>query len=237
VSDAGLIGGGMIPRPGEVSLAHNGVLFLDELPEFHKNVLEVLRQPLEDGVVTLSRAAISLTYPANFMLVASMNPCPCGYLTDPTHECKCTPEQVHRYLSKVSGPLLDRIDIHVDVPRVPWKDLSGGEQGESSNGIRARVSAARGHQQQRFADTRSDLYSNSQMTNRELERHAPLDAASMNVLHQAIERMGLSARAYHRIRKIARTIADLEGAENIQLPHVIEAVQYRSLDRVRELAV
>jgi magnesium chelatase family protein len=236
VSDAGLIGGGMIPRPGEVSLAHNGVLFLDELPEFHKNVLEVLRQPLEDGVVTLSRAAISLTYPANFMLVASMNPCPCGYLTDPTHECKCTPEQVHRYLAKVSGPLLDRIDIHVEVPRVPWKDLAGGEQGESSESIRERVCAARGRQHERFSGTRSDLYSNSQMTNREVERYAPLDAASMNVLHQAIERMGLSARAYHRIRKIARTIADLEGVEHIQLPHVIEAVQYRTLDRVRELA-
>jgi magnesium chelatase family protein len=236
VSDAGLIGGGMIPRPGEVSLAHNGVLFIDELPEFHKNVLEVLRQPLEDGVVTLSRAAISLSYPANFMLVASMNPCPCGYLTDPTHDCKCTPEQVHRYLSRVSGPLLDRIDIHVEVPRVPWKDLSGGEQGESSELIRRRVSGARKRQQERFTGTRSDLYSNSQMANREVERYAPLDAASMNVLHQAIERMGLSARAYHRIRKIARTIADIEGAEQIQLPHVIEAVQYRSLDRVRELA-
>ena len=236
VSDAGLIGGGMIPRPGEVSLAHNGVLFLDELPEFHKNVLEVLRQPLEDGIVTLSRAAISLTYPANFMLVASMNPCPCGYLTDPTHECKCTPEQVHRYLGRVSGPLLDRIDIHVDVPRVPWKELSGGEHGVDSATVRSRVSAARKRQHERFADIRSDLYSNSQMSNREVERFAPLDASSMNVLHQAIERMGLSARAYHRIRKIARTIADIEETDDIQLPHVIEAVQYRSLDRVRELA-
>ena len=236
VSDAGLIGGGMIPRPGEVSLAHHGVLFLDELPEFHKNVLEVLRQPLEDGIVTLSRAAISLTYPANFMLVASMNPCPCGYLTDPTHECKCTPEQVHRYLSKVSGPLLDRIDIHVEVPRVPWKDLSGGEQGVDSLTIRERVSGARKRQRERFVETRSDLYSNSQMSNREVERFAPLDANSMNVLHQAIERMGLSARAYHRIRKIARTIADIEGATDIQLPHVIEAVQYRSLDRIGALA-
>ena len=234
VSDAGLIGGGMIPRPGEVSLAHNGVLFLDELPEFHKNVLEVLRQPLEDGIVTLSRAAISLTYPANFMLVASMNPCPCGYQTDPTHECKCTPEQVHRYLSRVSGPLLDRIDIHVEVPRVPWKDLSGGETGVDSDQIRARVSRARRKQHERFSESRSDLYSNSQMTNREIESFAPLDSASMNVLHQAIERMGLSARAYHRIRKIARTIADIESVEDIQLPHVVEAVQYRSLDRVHE---
>ncbi len=236
VSDAGLIGGGMYPRPGEVSLAHHGVLFLDELPEFHKNVLEVLRQPLEDGIVTLSRAAISLSYPANFMLVASMNPCPCGYLTDPTHECKCTPEQVHRYISRVSGPLLDRIDIHVEVPRVPWKDLSGGETGADSATVQLRVSSARHRQHRRFAETRSDLYSNSQMSNREIERFAPLDAASMNVLHQAIERMGLSARAYHRIRKIARTIADVEGVEEVQLPHVIEAVQYRSLDRIHEYA-
>jgi magnesium chelatase family protein len=236
VSDAGLIGGGMIPRPGEVSLAHHGVLFLDELPEFHKNVLEVLRQPLEDGIVTLSRAAVSLSYPATFMLVASMNPCPCGYLTDPTHECKCTPEQVHRYVSRVSGPLLDRIDIHVEVPRVPWKDLSGGETGVESSVVQGRVSKARKRQQKRFGEIRSDLYSNSQMTNREVERFAPLDSASMNVLHQAIERMGLSARAYHRIRKIARTIADVEGVEDVQLAHVMEAVQYRSLDRIHEYA-
>jgi magnesium chelatase family protein len=236
VSDAGLIGGGMIPRPGEVSLAHNGVLFLDELPEFHKNVLEVLRQPLEDGVVTLSRAAISLSYPANFMLVAAMNPCPCGYLTDPDKECRCTPEQIRRYVSKVSGPLLDRIDLHVEVPRVSWKELSSNQPGEDSLSIRSRVETARRRQRDRFVNIRSDLYSNSQMTNREVERFAPLDGASMNVLHQAIERMGLSARAYHRIRKIARSIADLEGSEDIRLPHVIEAIQYRSLDRIKELA-
>ncbi|HEY3294304.1 MAG TPA: YifB family Mg chelatase-like AAA ATPase [bacterium] len=236
VSDAGLIGGGMIPRPGEVSLAHNGVLFLDELPEFHKNVLEVLRQPLEDGVVTISRAAISLSYPANFMLVAAMNPCPCGYLTDPDKECKCTPEQVRRYVSKVSGPLLDRIDLHVEVPRVKWKELSSNQLAESSQCIRERVSECRKRQRGRFLSTRSDLYSNSQMSNREVERFAPLDAPSMDVLHQAIERMGLSARAYHRIRKIARTIADLEGTDDIRLPHVIEAVQYRSLDRIKELS-
>jgi magnesium chelatase family protein len=237
VSDAGLIGGGMIPRPGEVSLAHNGVLFLDELPEFHKNVLEVLRQPLEDGVVTLSRAAVSLSYPANFMLVAAMNPCPCGYYTDPDHECKCTPEQVNRYLSRVSGPLLDRIDIHVEVPRVPWKELSSPHPAESSTVIQQRVTATRRRQRERFAGVRSDLYSNSQMTNRELERFAPLDAKSLEVLHQAIDRMGLSARAYHRIRKIARTIADLEGSEEIHLPHIIEGIQYRSLDRIKELSV
>jgi magnesium chelatase family protein len=236
VSDAGLIGGGMIPRPGEVSLAHNGVLFLDELPEFHKNVLEVLRQPLEDGVVTISRAAISLSFPANFMLVAAMNPCPCGFLTDPDKECKCTPEQIRRYLSRVSGPLLDRIDIHVEVPRVPWKDLSADKPAEASAAVRQRAGLARQRQHERFRHTRSDLYCNAQMTNREVERFAPLDSASMNVLHQAIERMGLSARAYHRIRKIARTIADLEGSDDIRLPHVVEAVQYRSLDRLGELA-
>lgn len=235
VSDAGLIGGGVIPRPGEVSLAHNGVLFLDELPEFHKNVLEVLRQPLEDGIVTISRAAVSLTFPANFMLVAAMNPCPCGYLTDPDKECKCTPEQTRRYLSRVSGPLLDRIDLHVEVPRVPWKDLSTDKPAESSSEIRKRAGHARSIQRRRFSEIRSDLFSNSQMSNREVERFAPLDVSCMNVLHQAIERMGLSARAYHRIRKIARTIADLEGSDSIQLPHVIEAVQYRSLDRIADL--
>lgn len=237
VSDAGLIGGGVIPRPGEVSLAHNGVLFLDELPEFHKNVLEVLRQPLEDGVVTLSRAAVSLSYPASLMLVAAMNPCPCGYLTDNSHECRCTPEQVRRYLSRVSGPLLDRIDLHVEVPRVPWKDLSSSEKTESSSTIRRRVESARRIQRERFAQTRSDLYCNAQMVSREIERFAPLESASLEILHQAIERMGLSARAYHRIRKIARTIADLEGSEDIQLPHVVEAIQYRSLDRIKDAAV
>ncbi|MBU0508501.1 YifB family Mg chelatase-like AAA ATPase [bacterium] len=237
VSDAGLIGGGIIPRPGEVSLAHHGVLFLDELPEFHRNVLEVLRQPLEDGVVTLSRAAISLSYPASFMLVAAMNPCPCGYLTDSERECRCTPEQVRRYLTRVSGPLLDRIDIHVEVPRVPWKDLASKESSEDSASIRTRVSLARKRQRERFQDARSDLYCNALMSGREIERFAPLDGPSMNVLHQAIERMGLSARAYHRIRKIALTIADLEGSEEITLPYVVEAVQYRSLDRIKEVAI
>jgi magnesium chelatase family protein len=170
------------------------------------------------------------------MLVAAMNPCPCGYLTDPEKECRCTPEQIRRYVSKVSGPLLDRIDLHVEVPRVPWKDLSSNLPAEGSLAIRTRVEVARRRQRERFQTSRSDLYSNSQMTNREIERFAPLDAASMGVLHQAIERMGLSARAYHRIRKIARSIADLEGVEDILLPHVIEAVQYRSLDRIKEFA-
>jgi magnesium chelatase family protein len=236
VSDAGLIGGGVIPRPGEVSLAHNGVLFLDELPEFHKNVLEVLRQPLEDGLVTISRAAVSLSFPSNFMLVAAMNPCPCGFLTDPEHQCKCTPEQTHRYLSKVSGPLLDRIDIHVEVPRVAWKDLSSPVPAESSHAIRQRVSLARKRQRARFASARPDLYSNSQMNNREIERFAPLDAIAMELLHQAIDRMGLSARAYHRIRKISRTIADVDGSEDVKMSHVMEAIQYRSLDRIKDLA-
>lgn len=232
VSDAGLVGGGVIPRPGEVSLAHNGVLFLDELPEFHRNVLEVLRQPLEDGLVTLSRAAVTLSYPADFMLAAAMNPCPCGYHTDPTHDCRCTPEQIQRYLSRVSGPLLDRIDIHVEVPRVSWQELSADKNAEKSSEIQQRVSLARRRQQARFEEARPDLYSNSQMNNREIERFAPLDSPSMDVLRQAIEGMGLSARAYHRIRKVSRTIADLEGTPDILLPHVLEAVQYRSLDRI-----
>jgi magnesium chelatase family protein len=183
----------------------------------------------------LSRAAVTLSYPSNFMLVAAMNPCPCGYLTDPTHECKCTPEQVRRYLSKVSGPLLDRIDLHVEVPRVQWKDLTSPEDAVDSETCRRRIAVARGRQRDRFTSARADLFSNSQMSNREIERFAPLDAACMELLHHAIERMGLSARAYHRIRKIARTIADLEESEEIRLPQVMEAVQYRSLDRIKEL--
>jgi magnesium chelatase family protein len=237
VSDAGLIGGGMIPRPGEVSLAHNGVLFLDELPEFHKNVLEVLRQPLEDGVVTLSRAAITLTYPATFMLVAAMNPCPCGFFTDPERECRCTPEQIRRYVSRVSGPLLDRIDIHVEVPRVSWEDLSSKSPAEPSKAIQERIDLARRRQRDRFANSQAAIYCNAHMSNKEIEQHAPVDADSMGLLRQAIERMGLSARAYHRIRKVARTIADLNGSEDLQLSHVLEAVQYRSLDRIGEVAL
>lgn len=235
VSDAGLIGGGMIPRPGEVSLAHHGVLFLDELPEFHKNVLEVLRQPLEDGVVTLSRAAITLSYPAQFMLIAAMNPCPCGFATDPDRECKCTPEQIRRYVSKISGPLLDRIDLHVEVPRVSWNELSSPAARDDTNHIRERVDLARRKQRDRFAHFRSDLYANAQMNNKEIEQFAPIDSHSLELLRQVVENMGLSARAYHRIRKVARTIADLEGFEEIELAHVTEAVQYRSLDRLGEL--
>ncbi|MCC6475445.1 YifB family Mg chelatase-like AAA ATPase [bacterium] len=235
VSDAGLIGGGMIPRPGEVSLAHHGVLFLDELPEFHKNVLEVMRQPLEDGVVTLSRAAITLSYPAQFMLVAAMNPCPCGFATDPERECKCTPEQIRRYVSRISGPLLDRIDLHVEVPRVSWKDLSAPTSGDSTHESRKKVQISRRRQGERFEKSRPDLFCNAQMNTKEIEQFAPLDGHSLELLRQVVERMGLSARAYHRIRKVARTIADLEGAEQIELAHVTEAVQYRSLDRLGEL--
>ncbi len=232
VSDAGLIGGGAVPRPGEVSLAHNGVLFLDELPEFQRNVLEVLRQPMEDGLVTISRAAVSLTYPANFMLSAAMNPCPCGYHTDPLRECRCTPEQIARYLSRVSGPLLDRIDIHVEVPRVPWQELSSKEAGENSEKVRQRVLLARQMQRERFKAGRKGLYSNAQMTNRELEKFVPISEECMKLLQQAITKMGFSARAYHRIRKVARTIADLEAGETVLPSHVSEAIQYRSLDRV-----
>jgi magnesium chelatase family protein len=235
VSDAGLIGGGMIPRPGEVSLAHHGVLFLDELPEFHKNVLEVLRQPLEDGVVTLSRAAVTLSYPAQFMLVAAMNPCPCGFATDPDRECKCTAEQIRRYVAKISGPLLDRIDLHVEVPRVSWNELSAPAPKDSTTQVRQRVDLARRKQRERFEKYRNGLYANAQMNNKEIEQFAPLDNQSLELLRQVVENMGLSARAYHRIRKVARTIADIEGFDEITLSHVTEAVQYRSLDRLGEL--
>jgi magnesium chelatase family protein len=229
VSDAGLIGGGVIPRPGEVSLAHNGVLFLDELPEFRKNVLEVLRQPLEDGKVTISRAQLSVTFPARFMLIAAMNPCPCGYRGDPKHQCKCPGVAVQRYWSRISGPLLDRIDIHVDVPGVEWKDLTTKADGEPSATIRTRINAARQIQLDRFKGKK--IYSNAQMGNRELKKFCALSAQSMNVLEKAVDVLGLSARAYHRILKIARTIADLGGEEQIASSHVAEAIQYRTLDR------
>jgi len=229
VSDAGLIGGGMIPRPGEVSLAHNGVLFLDELPEFRKNVLEVLRQPLEDGQVTISRAQIAITFPARFMMVAAMNPCPCGYRGDPKHNCNCSAQSIQRYWSRISGPLLDRIDIHLEVPAVEWRDLTATTDAESSEKIRARVSEARQIQLARLAGT--GFYSNAQMASPHIKKFCRLSDQSMAFLEKAVEKLGLSARAYHRILKIARTIADLEKAENIQTAHVAEAVQYRSLDR------
>lgn len=235
ISDAGLIGGGSSPRPGEVSLAHGGVLFLDELPEFRRNVLEVLRQPLEDGVVTLSRAAMSLTYPARFMLAAAMNPCPCGYLGDPLHACSCGPLAIERYRSRISGPLLDRIDIHLEVPAVAYGDLAGGQSGETSATIRSRVEQARAVQRTRFRDQRG-VYANAHMGARDLRRHCRLSEPVESVLRQAVTRLSLSARAYHRVLKIARTIADLAGAAEITTAHVSEAIQYRSLDRKQEFA-
>jgi len=229
ISDAGLIGGGHFPRPGEVSLAHHGVLFLDELPEFKKHVLEVLRQPLEDMKVTISRASSSLTYPASFMLVAAMNPCPCGYLGDPKHACRCTHPQIHRYRSKISGPLLDRIDIHVEVPAVPYQDLLQDDRAEPSAEIRRRVSHARELQSQRFA--RSRIFCNAQMGSRHIRSHCRIDDASRRLLEAAIDKLGLSARAFNRVLKIARTIADLEGSAEVGVAHISEAIQYRNLDR------
>jgi magnesium chelatase family protein len=232
ISDAGLIGGGSVPRPGEVSLAHGGVLFLDELPEFRRNVLEVLRQPLEDGTVTLSRAAVSLTFPAQFMLAAAMNPCACGFYGDSVHACRCGEADVERYRSRVSGPLLDRIDIHLEVPTVPYRDLVAGEPEETSAVVRQRVELARVRQRDRFRD-RPGLHANAHMTARDLRRYCPLSDPVERLLREAVGRLGLSARAYHRVLKIARTIADLAGADELATTHVSEAIQYRSLDRRR----
>lgn len=229
ISDAGLIGGGTIPHPGEVSLAHNGVLFLDELPEFQRNALEVLRQPLEDGVVTISRATTSLTFPARFLLAAAMNPCPCGFFNDPTRECRCTPPQIQRYVAKISGPLLDRIDIHIDVPAVRYKELRGPAPGEDSSVVRARVGEARRRQLERFRGEK--IYANAQMPSRLIRQYCPIDADSEKLLENAITRLGMSARAHDRILKVARTIADLAACESINPKHVSEAVQYRTLDR------
>jgi magnesium chelatase family protein len=231
ISDAGLVGGGAVPRPGEVSLAHHGVLFLDELPEFDRSVLEVLRQPLEDRKVTISRAAMTLTFPASFMLAAAMNPCPCGFWNDPVRECRCTPPQIQRYVGRISGPLLDRIDIHIDVPAVRFQELSekGAPEGESSAGIRGRVLGARARQRVRLGG--EGLFSNASMTPRLIRRHCRLGAEGERLLEAAMTRQGLSARAYDRILKVSRTIADLEGREEIQPAHVAEAVGYRSLDR------
>ncbi len=230
VSDAGLLGGGTHPMPGEVSLAHHGVLFLDELPEFARNVLEVMRQPLEDGQVTISRAASSLTFPCRFMLVAAMNPCPCGYYGDPKQRCDCTPTQIQRYRARVSGPLLDRIDIQIDVPAVRYEELTSLQPGEPSEAIRQRVLKARGIQQRRFADN-PRVHANAGMGTRELNTHCRLDADCHQMLKMAMDDMNLSARAYDRILKVARTLADLEGVETIQAQHLAEAIQYRSLDR------
>jgi magnesium chelatase family protein len=231
ISDAGLIGGGAVPRPGEVSLAHNGVLFLDELPEFPRNVLEVLRQPLEDHTVTIARASMSLSFPARFMLAAAMNPCPCGYFNDKSRECMCTPPMIQRYIAKISGPLLDRIDIHIEVPAVQYKELRGAAAAEGSAEIRARVMAARERQQQRFKKSGEKIYANAQMNTRQIRAYCELGPDSERLLERAMQQQGLTARAHDRILKVARTIADLEGAENLSVAHLAEAIQYRTLDR------
>jgi magnesium chelatase family protein len=230
VSDAGLVGGGSPPRPGEVSLAHGGVLFLDEIGEYKPSVLEVLRQPLEDGQVTLSRAAFTLTYPARIMLAAAMNPCPCGHAGDPAHACRCLPEAVQRYRGRISGPLLDRIDIHLEVPALPYRDLAGSEPAEPTAAIRVRVEAARERQRARFEGL-TGVYANAHMSVREIRRHCPLGPGVELLLRTAIGQLGLSARAYHRVIRIARTIADLAGAPDIAEVHVAEAIRYRTLDR------
>ena len=238
ISDAGLIGGGMIPRPGEVSLAHNGLLFLDELPEFPRNVLEVLRQPLEDGTVTISRAAMSLSFPARFMLAAAMNPCPCGYFNDKSQRCVCTPPMIQRYVSKVSGPLLDRIDIHIEVPAVQYKELRGGSAVEGSAEIRERVLAARERQHARLSSqavtkspTKLKAFSNAQMTTQQIRTFCELSTDAERLLERAMQQQGLSARAHDRILKVARTVADLDAQPAIAVKHIAEAIQYRTLDR------
>jgi magnesium chelatase family protein len=229
ISDAGMVGGGNPPAPGEISMAHNGVLFLDELPEFNRRSLEVMRQPLEDGKVTISRALTSTTFPASFVLVAAMNPCPCGYLGDARHACKCTPVQIERYMGRISGPMLDRIDLHIEVPAVPFQELSANADGTSSAAMREQVHQAREAQRARFAADGRRL--NSRMTTRQLRKHCILDAEGRQLLQSAMDELGLSARAHDRILRVSRTIADLEGSSDIKPPHVVEAIGYRSLDR------
>jgi magnesium chelatase family protein len=229
ISDAGMVGGGSVPAPGEISLAHNGVLFLDELPEFQRRPLEVLRQPLEEGRVTISRALSSATFPAQFILVAAMNPCPCGFLGDQRKPCKCAPPQIERYLRKISGPLLDRIDLHVEVPAVPFQELAGAQLGQSSADMRQQVLQARKVQKQRFGKDPFRL--NGRMTSRGIRHHCQLDPESQEILRAAVEGLGLSARAHDRVLRVSRTIADLAGEPNIRAPHLTEALGYRSLDR------
>ncbi|MBX3397334.1 MAG: YifB family Mg chelatase-like AAA ATPase [Gemmataceae bacterium] len=229
ISDAGMVGGGSTPQPGEISLAHHGVLFLDELPEFNRRSLEVLRQPLEEGAVTIVRAAHSTKFPANFILVASMNPCPCGYLGDPKHQCKCSPIAVEKYLGRLSGPLLDRIDLHIEVPSVPYAELSKLTDGTSSATMREQVDKARAIQQARFGKRANAV--NSRMTPREMRKFAAPDAGGRSLLQTAMDSLGLSARAHDRILKVARTIADLDGSEHLQESHISEAITYRTLDR------
>lgn len=230
ISDAALVGGGKLPRPGEVSLSHHGVLFLDELPEFKKNVLEVLRQPMENNVVTISRAQMSLSYPANFILVGAMNPCPCGYSTDPNNECTCSTMQIQKYMARISGPLMDRIDIHIEVPAVKISELAGKSLGEKSEDIRKRVQQARLRQTERFTQFMG-IHANADMDTKLIRRFCKIDSTGQNLLHNAITKLGLSARAYDRILKVSRTIADLAGQEEILPEHLAEAIQYRSLDR------
>ncbi len=228
ISDAGLVGGGQVPKPGEITLAHNGVLFLDELPEFRRNVLEVLRQPMEDGRVTIARSSATVIYPARFMLVAAMNPCPCGYFTDPKRECKCTPNQIRQYRAKISGPLLDRIDIHLEVPSIRYGDLAKRSGAVKSLSIKKRAQNARAIQQERF---NSQTRCNALMTNREIKEYCPIDEASQQLIEMAIDKLGFSARAYTKILKVARTIADLENEKLVSSHHISEAIQYRNLDR------
>lgn len=230
ISQVALVGGGTYPQPGEVSLAHNGVLFCDELPEFSRSVLEVLRQPLEDRQINISRAKYSITYPCSFMFVASMNPCPCGYYNHPTKPCVCTPGQIHRYLHKISGPLLDRIDLQIEITPLSFEEMSRTAPGEESAAIRERVVRARQVQMQRYAAC-PGIHCNAQMTSRLLREYAVLDETCTEMLRQAMTRLQLSARAYDRILRVARTIADLEGSGQIQMPHVAEAIGYRNLDR------
>ena len=231
ISDVALIGGGTNPRPGEVSLAHNGVLFIDEIPELGKKGIESLRQPLEDGFVSISRATYSVTYPASFMLVAAMNPCPCGFLTDPRHECTCSPYTIQRYMAKISGPILDRIDIHVEVPSVHYRDLVDDKNsGDTSENIRKRVNKAREIQKDRFKNSRG-IYSNARLLPRVIKHYCGIDSEGERIMRRAVDSFGFSARAYHRILKVARTIADIEGEQNILAKHLSEAIQYRTLDR------
>ncbi|MCS7467612.1 YifB family Mg chelatase-like AAA ATPase, partial [Stieleria sp. ICT_E10.1] len=232
ISDAGLVGGGSPPSPGEISKAHNGILFLDELPEFNRKTLEVMRQPLEDGIVTISRALRSTTFPSDFMLIAAANPCPCGYRSDPRRNCNCTPPQVEKYMSKISGPLMDRIDIHIEVPSVPFEELSSSSvTGTSSEAMRTDVERARCVQAERFADGPSGVRYNAQMTSRQVREHCRLDKSCQQMLRHSVEENGLSARAHDKILRVCRTIADIAGDNDINENHLAEAINYRNLDR------